>query len=98
MPHPQRRKTDSNILVQEIEDFLDVNNLDPKDRLMLRVSKHTYIASINAETHIGDNNLHSPKGLLVRTGVITWAIFIMFLVSTIVMYIPEGIAWLKALP
>ena len=48
--------------------------------------------------HVNDKELHTPKGLLIRAKVITWAIFIMFLVATIVMYIPDGILWLKALP
>ncbi len=49
-------------------------------------------------THVNDKELHTPKGLLIRAKVIGWAVFIMFLVSTIVMYIPDGIAWLKTLP
>ena len=48
--------------------------------------------------HVKDKELHTPKGLLVRTKVIVWGVFIMFLVATLVMYVPDGVAWLKALP
>ena len=50
------------------------------------------------KTHIDNKDCHTPKGILVRTKVIAWAVFIMFLISTIVMYIPEGISLLKSLP
>ncbi|MCK5601164.1 hypothetical protein KAR91_04790 [Candidatus Pacearchaeota archaeon] len=48
--------------------------------------------------HVNDKDLHTPKGLLIRAKVIGWAVFIMFLVATIVMYIPDGILWIKNLP
>jgi len=48
--------------------------------------------------HREDTDLHTPKGLLVRGQVIAWFVFFMFLIATLVMYIPDGVAWLKALP
>ena len=48
--------------------------------------------------HIEDKELHTAKGILVRTKVIGWFVFIAFLISTIVMYIPDAIVWLKSLP
>ena len=86
------------ITVQEIDDFITENSLSKKDKFMFRILRNSYINGEKANTHIEDKELHTPKGLLVRTKVIGWAIFIMFLVSTIVMYIPDGVAWLKALP
>ena len=49
-------------------------------------------------SHVDDKELHTPKGLLVRTKVIAWSVFLMFLIATIVMYIPEGLALIKGLP
>ena len=48
--------------------------------------------------HVKDKELHTAKGILVRTKVIAWFVFIAFLISTIVMYIPEAIVFLKSLP
>ena len=44
--------------------------------------------------HVEDDSKHTPKGILVRTKVIGWALFIMIIVSTIVCYLPEKIAML----
>jgi hypothetical protein len=46
-------------------------------------------------SHINDKELHTPKGILVRTKVIGWLLFIMIIVSTIVAYLPEKIAMLS---
>ena len=48
--------------------------------------------------HINNKDLHTPKGILVRGQVIAWFVLLMFIVSTIVMYIPDLIGWLKAIP
>ena len=97
MPH-RRRTSDNDVIVQEIDDFIRENNLEPIEKLLLRVMKHNYVNSASFRKHIENNECHTPKGLLIRTGVIGWVVFLMFLVSTIVMYIPDGVAWLKALP
>ena len=89
MPH--RRFTDADIIVQEIEDFVSKNNLSPEEKLKWRVTKQNYIDGLATRRHIEDKDLHTPKGLLVRAGVIGWAIFIMIIISTIVTYLPEQI-------
>ena len=86
------------ITVQEIDDFITENNLNPKDKFMFRILRNSYINGKSATKHIEDKELHTPKGLLLRKNVIVLGVFVMFLVATIVMYIPEGIVWLKALP
>jgi len=48
--------------------------------------------------HFNDKELHTPKGILVRGSVIAWFILLMFVVSTITMYIPELITWILSLP
>ena len=48
--------------------------------------------------HVKDKELHTPKGILVRTKVIGWFVILVFVISTIVMYIPEAIVFLKSLP
>ena len=86
------------VTVQEIDDFINENSLNPKDKFMFRVLRNNYMNGESAANHIENKELHSPKGLLVRTKVIVWGVIIMALVATIVMYIPDGITWLKALP
>ncbi len=83
-----------NITVQEIDDFITENNLNPKDKFMFRILRNNYINGDNASKHIEDKNLHTPKGLLVRGKVIGWAVFIMIIISTVVAYLPEKIAML----
>lgn len=90
-------------IIQEIDQHIAENHLEPFDRLMLRVSKYNYAKSIQIQEdieeitigfkkHCDDKELHTPKGLLVRGKVIAWAVFIMILVSTIVTYLPEKVA------
>jgi hypothetical protein len=98
MPTHNRRSTDNDVIVQEIDDFIAGNQLTPLEKLNLRVTKHNYVNGKTASKHVGNAELHTAKGLLVKTGVIGWFVFIMILVSTIVMYIPDGIALLKSLP
>ena len=86
------------ITTQEIDDFIIQNNLDPKEKFMFRILRNNYINSECSASHITDKELHTPKGLLVKPGVIAWGVFIMFLISTIVMYIPEGLALIKSIP
>ena len=86
------------VTVQEIDDYINENSLSQKDKLMFRIMRNSHINGEKTTKHIQDNDLHSPKGLLVRTKVIVWGVIIMALVATIVMYIPDGVAWLKALP
>ena len=45
--------------------------------------------SEDVTSHLKDKDLHSPKGLLVRTKVIAWMIGIVILISTIVSHAPE---------
>lgn len=83
------------ITVQEIDDFITENNLDPKDKFMFRILRNNYINGEASSKHIEDEKCHTPKGLLVRTKVICWAVILMILVSTIVMYIPDGLSLLN---
>ena len=87
----QRRKSDSDIIVQEIEDFVKKNNLNPQEKLLWRVLKHNYIDGLATRIHIENDKCHTPKGLLLRKEVIGWAVFIMILISTVVTYLPEKI-------
>jgi len=64
---------------------------DEQDRLALVTLK-------SIEAHIKNDKCHTPKGLLVRSKVIAWCVFIVILISTIVMYIPEGVSLIKSLP
>lgn len=89
---PQRRHTDNDVIVQEIDDFIAKNTLSPLEKLNLRVTKHNYINGLSASKHVENADLHTAKGLLVKTGVLTWMVIIMILVSTIVAYLPEKIA------
>ena len=91
---PQRRASDTDIIVQEIEDFVKQNNLDPQEKLLWRVLKHNYIDGLATRKHIEDDKCHTPKGLLLRANVIGWAVFIMILVATVVTYLPEQISLL----
>ena len=86
---------DNNPIVEEIEDFIRLNNLDPLEKLTLRIAKHNYINGISVCKHIENKELHTPKGLLVRTKVIAWGVFIMIIISTVVAYLPEKIAMLS---
>ena len=81
----------TNPIVIEIDDFIKENNLEPIEKLLLRVMKHNYVNGLSVKQHIEDDNCHTPKGLLVRGSVIGWAIFIMIIISTIVTYLPEQI-------
>ena len=93
MPH-RRRQSDNDVIVQEIDDFITENSLEPIEKLLLRVMKHNYINSAEFCKHIENKDYHTPKGLLVRTSVIGWAIFIMIIISTVVAYLPEQVAML----
>ena len=86
------------ITVQEIDDFISENTLAPQDKFMFRILRNNYINGESAAKHIEDKDLHTAKGILVRTKVIGWFVFIAFLISTIVMYIPDAIVWMKSLP
>jgi hypothetical protein len=80
--------------VQEINEFVSQNDLPPSEKLKWRVMKHNYINSLSICKHIEDKELHTPKGILVRTGVIVWAVAIVLIISTIVMYIPQAVEYL----
>ena len=86
---PQRRATDQDIIVQEINDYLAKNNLSEGEKLKWRVMKLNYIDGLAARKHIECDEKHTPKGLLLRKEVIGWAVFIVILISTIVTYLPE---------
>ena len=86
---PQRRATDQDIIVQEINDYLAKNNLSEVEKLKWRVMKLNYIDGLAARKHIECDEKHTPKGLLLRKEVIGWAVFIVILISTIVTYLPE---------
>ena len=83
------------ITVQEIEDFINENNLHVRDKFMFRILRNNYINGEQATKHIADQELHSPRGLLLNTKVISLALFLMIIVSTIVAYLPEKIAMLS---
>ena len=91
---PQRRESDNDIIVEKINKFVDQNNLSDHDSLLWLVLKHNYIDGLATRKHVESESLHTPKGLLVRTSVITWAIFIMIIISTVVAYLPEQVAML----
>ena len=91
----QRRSTDNDIIVGEIDEFVKKNSLSEIERLLLRVMKHNYIDGLVTRQHVQDKECHTPKGILVRGQVIGWFLFLMVLVSTIVMYFPEALALLK---
>ena len=82
------------ITVEEIEDFINQNSLNKRDTFMFRILRNNYIHGESASKHIANQELHSPKGLLLNTKVIGWALFVMIIVSTIVAYLPEKIATL----
>ena len=82
------------VTAQEIDDFINENSLNPKDKFMFRVLRNNYMNGESAVKHIENKELHSPKGLLVRTKVIAWGVFIMIIISTVVAYLPEKIAML----
>lgn len=42
--------------------------------------------------HVKNTECHTPKGIILRGPVITWAIFAMILISTIVAHAPELIS------
>ena len=90
-PTPQRRATDNDIIVQEINDYLVKNNLSEGEKLKWRVMKLNYIDGLAARKHIECDEKHTPKGLLLRKEVIAWAVFIIVLISTIVTYLPEQV-------
>ena len=83
------------VTIQEIDDYITENNLNPKDKFMFRILRNNYINGDSSAKHIENNDLHSPKGLLVRTKVIAWGVFIMIIISTVVAYLPEKIAMLS---
>lgn len=92
MPHIE------DITVQEIDDFILENDLEPKEKFKFRILRNNYINGERAVKHIEDKELHTAKGILVRTKVIGWFVILVFLISTIVMYIPEALVFLKSLP
>ena len=94
---------DSDIIIQEIDDYIAENNLEPLEKLTLRVLKHNYAKSIQikedveelatcVDKHHDDKDLHSPKGLLVRGKVIAWFVGLAILIASIVTYLPELIS------
>lgn len=89
---PQQVK---DITIQEIDDFISENNLDPRDRFMFRILRNNYLNGEKASTHIEDKEIHTPKGLLLRGQVIAWAVFIVIIISTVVAYLPEKIGMLS---
>lgn len=84
----------ANPIVAEIDDFIEKNNLEPIEKLVLRVMKYNYMNSLSVKKHIEDKELHTPQGILLRAGVVGWFIFVMILISTIVTYLPDKIAML----
>jgi len=88
----------NNPIVAEIDDFIEKNNLQPIEKLILRVMKYNYVNGLSVVKHVEDEAIHTPKGLLVRSSVIGWAVFLMVLISTIVSYFPEAIDLIKGLP
>lgn len=89
-------------IIQDIDEHIARNHLDPLDKLMLRVMKHNYAKSIQIEEsvgefsadflkHVDDKECHTPKGIILRGPVIVWAIFIMILISTVITYLPEHV-------
>ena len=85
------RQDATNPIVVEIDEFIKENNLEPIEKLLLRVMKHNYVNGLSVKHHIEDENCHTPKGLLVRGPVIGWAIFIMIIISTVVTYLPDKV-------
>ncbi len=83
------------ITVQEIDDFISENTLEPQDKFMFRILRNNYINGESAAKHIEDKELHTPKGILARTGVIACFIFAVIIISTIVAYLPEKMAILS---
>ena len=84
----------TNPIVIEIDDFIKENNLEPIEKLLLRVMKHNYVNGLSVKQHVENDDIHTPKGLLVRGSVIGWAIFIMIIISTVVTYLPEKVGML----
>ena len=61
----------------------------------LKILSEDVVPEIQAScAHRKDKDLHTPKGILVRTKVIAWCVIIMILISTIVMYIPQAVEYL----
>ena len=48
--------------------------------------------------HITNKDLHTPKGILVRTKVIAWFVGIVIFISSIVSYAPELVSKIPGLP
>ena len=90
-------------IIQEIDEHIEKNNLEPLEKLTLRVLKYSYAKSIQiqedveilakcVDDHHKDEELHTPKGILVRGKVIAWLVGLAILISSIVTYLPELIS------
>ena len=84
-----------------LDDLID-NGADKNVSVLASASKQTLIMLGELDNkmgdmcvHVKDKDLHTPKGILVRTKVIGWFVFLVILISTIVMYVPEAIEFLK---
>ena len=74
----------------------DIKVLAEGQRAALNILIDTVVPEIKASCdHRKDKDLHTAKGILLRTKVIGWLLFIMIIVSTVVAYLPEKIAMLS---
>ena len=49
------------------------------------------------DEHVRDKELHTPKGILLRKGVIVYFTIAVGIITVIIVYIPEAVRWLFAL-
>lgn len=103
MCRPLKDIMQNDIIIQEIDDHIAENNLEPLEKLMLRVAKHNYAKSIQIQEdvevvadgfkkHCEDKDLHTAKGILVNSKVVFWFVTLVILIASIVTYLPELIS------
>lgn len=103
MCRPTKEIMENDPIIQEITDYIEENNLESINKLMLRVLKYNYAKSIQikedltelktcVDKHNDDKDLHTPKGILLRGNVVFWLVGLAILISSIVTYLPELIS------
>lgn len=48
-------------LVQELNDYLDANNLPPTEKLLLRMAKHSYVQGIQIKEDVAELASHNKE-------------------------------------
>ena len=61
MCRPTGEIMENDIIVQEIDDYIEQNNLEPIEKLTLRVLKHTYVKNVQIQEDMTEVKSHAKE-------------------------------------